>query len=57
MPYTVDSPGPVPLPFSLVVKNGSKMLRLGLRVHAAPRVAHRELDVGARASRPRGAPT
>ena len=25
MPYTVDRPSPVPLPFSLVVKNGSKM--------------------------------
>ena len=25
MPYTVDSPRPVPLPASLVVKNGSKM--------------------------------
>ena len=25
IPYTVDKPRPVPLPFSLVVKNGSKM--------------------------------
>ena len=25
MPYTVASPSPVPLPFSLVVKNGSNM--------------------------------
>ena len=24
IPYTVDSPSPVPLPFSFVVKNGSK---------------------------------
>jgi len=28
MPYTVDSPSPVPLPTSLVVKNGSKILSM-----------------------------
>ena len=28
IPYTVASPRPVPLPFSLVVKNGSKSLAM-----------------------------
>ena len=28
IPYTVESPSPVPLPTSLVVKNGSKILSM-----------------------------
>ena len=36
MPYTVASPSPVPWPWLLVVKNGSKMCERGLRIHAAP---------------------
>ena len=37
MPYTVARPSPVPLPGSLVVKNGSKMCACTSSVHAACR--------------------
>ena len=45
MPNTVASPRPVPLPGSLVVKNGSKMRALVVGVHAVAGVAHREHHV------------
>ena len=41
IPYTVDSPRPVPLPTSLVVKNGSNTW-LAVSVHAVPIVADGE---------------
>jgi len=36
IPYTVDNPSPVPLPFSLVVKNGSKIRALASGVMPVP---------------------
>ena len=55
MPYTVARPSPVPLPGSLVVKNGSKMLGTDRRRPCRAGVAHREHDVAARAAVRRGA--
>ena len=47
MPNTVARPRPVPLPKSLVVKNGSKMCASGGRVHAAAGVLDGEQHVRA----------
>ena len=48
IPYTVDRPSPVPFPFSLVVKNGSKIAALDAVVDAVAGVAHGQHHVGAR---------
>ena len=46
MPYTVESPSPVPLPCSLVVKNGSKRCARVSASMPTPGVAHLEQHVG-----------
>ena len=48
VPYTIDSPRPVPLPTSLVVKNGSKMRACVSRVMPCAGVGDAQDDVPAR---------
>ena len=48
IPYTIDNPRPVPLPFSLVVKNGSKMRSRTSVRHPHSVVGHCQFDIRAR---------
>ena len=45
MPYTVESPSPVPFPTSLVVKNGSKILVIFSFGYADAAVLDRQHDI------------
>ena len=55
IPYTVESPRPVPIPSCLVVKNGSKMCGSTLVGDPGPVVGDRQRDVAARRERRRDA--